>query len=119
MKIKMFWESCSEFVVEGEDGFFIEASAAEAIERIIPSLSEHEKIKFQQMKDIYVAKTTNDLVHEGCYYFLVSRDGQAVKFESVAFMVSDLSSRGGKVRFMPDIPIAQIEEVSSIDPTAY
>jgi hypothetical protein len=119
MIIKMFWEKCSEFVVEEEDGFFIEASAAETMEKIVPALSPHERLKFEQMKDIYVAKATNGMAHEGCYYFLVSRDAQAIKFESVSFMTSDLSARGGKVKPIPDVPIAKIEDVTTFDPSAY
>jgi hypothetical protein len=119
MIIKMFWEKCSEFVVEDEDGYFIEASAAEAMEKIVPALSKHEKIKFEQMKEIYVAKATDGMVHEGCYYFLLSRDAQTIKFESVAFMTSDLSARGGKLKPLPDVPLEKIEDISSIDPAAY
>jgi hypothetical protein len=119
MIIKMFWEKCSEFVVDEEDGFFIEASPDEALREILPALSPHEKLKFEQMKDIYVAKTTNGIAKEGCFYFLVSRDAQSIKFESVAFMSSDLSSRGGKLKPMPNIPIASIGELSAFDPAAY
>ena len=119
MIIKMFWEGCSEFIVEGEDGYFIEASPSDTTEQIIPALSPHEKLKFEQMKDIYVAKTTDGKAHAGCYYFLVSRDAQAIKFESVAFMCSDLSSRGGKVKILPDKPLAKIADIPSIDPEAY
>jgi hypothetical protein len=119
MIIKLFWEQCSEFVVEGQDGFFIEATLAETMGTIVPSLNLHEKLKFEQMKEFYVAKVTSGFVHEGCYYFLVSRDAQAIKFESVAFMTSDLSSHGGKVRIMPDIPIAKIEDICAIDPAGY
>lgn len=119
MIIKMFWEKCSEFVVEEEDGFFIEASPEEAAQNIVPTLSPHEKLKFEQMKDVYVAKSTSGMAREGYYYFLVSRDAQSIKFESVAFMTSDLSSRGGTLKPIPDIPIAAIGELSSFDPTAY
>lgn len=119
MFAKIFWERCAEFVVEDEDAFFIEASPDETAAKIVPRLSPHEKLKFDQMKDIYVAKATTGIVHEGCYYFLVSRDAGNIKFESVAFMTSDLSSRGGKTKLLPDIPIAEIEELASIDPAAY
>lgn len=119
MIIKMFWEKCSEFVVEDEDGYFIEAGPAEAMEKIVPALSKHEKLKFEQMKGIYVAKATDGIAREGCYYFLLSRDAQSIKFESVAFMTSDLSARGGKVKRLPDIPLERIEDISAIDPAAY
>jgi hypothetical protein len=119
MFAKIFWERCAEFVVEDEDAFFIEASAEETIAKILPLLSQHEKLKFEQMKDIYVAKATTGIVHEGCFYFLISRDAVSIKFESVAFMTSDLSSRGGKTKRLPDIPLGKIEDLGSIDPAAY
>ena len=119
MFVKMFWESCPEFVVEEEDAFLIEANPAETSEKVLPALSAHEKLKFEQMKDIYCAKATTGRVHEGCYYFLVSRDAHTIKFESVAIMSADLSARGGKARPMPDLPVAAIADLGSIDPTKY
>jgi hypothetical protein len=118
MIIKMFWERCSEFVVEGQDGFLIEADAEETRAKILPLLSPHEKLKFEQMKDFYVAKAVSGPAREGCYYFLVSRDAQAIKFESFAFLSSDQSARGGKLWALPDIPIAQVGEVGAIDPAS-
>ncbi len=119
MLIKLFLERSNEFVVEGEDGYFVEANASEAMSAILPALSPPEKLKFEQMKDIYVAKSSSGAVHEGCYYFLVSRDAQAIKFESAAFMTSDLSARGGKVKVIPDVPISRIEDLIAFDPSAY
>lgn len=119
MIIKMYWERCPEFVLEEQDGYFVEATAEEANESIVPALSPHEKLKYDQMKEIYVAKATSGIAHEGCFYFLVSRDAQVIKFESVAFMTSDLSARGGAVKMMPDIRIERIFDVSAIDPSTY
>ena len=119
MTIKRFWDRCSEFVVEEQDAFLIEANSAETTSTILPNLSPHEKLKFDKMKEVYVARTSNGGAHEGCFYFLVSRDAQSIKFESVALLTADLSGRVGKVKVLPDISIAKIEEVSSIDPDAY
>jgi len=119
MIIKMYWEGCPEFVVEGEDGFVIEANQTEALGKIVPILSPHEKLKFEQMREFYMAKATVGIAREGCYYFLVSCDAQAVKFESVALLTSELSGRGGKVRMMPEIPIENVADVCNIDPAAY
>jgi len=115
MFIRMFWERCPEFVVEEEDAFFIEATPDEAKEKILPELSPHEKLKFEQMKDAYLARQTMGGAREGRYYFLVSCDAHAIKFESVQFMTSDLSTRGGRPRAVPDIPLASIDELASID----
>jgi hypothetical protein len=117
MLIKMFWESCSEFVIENQDGFLIEASPAETLELIVPVLSPHERLKFESMKDHYISKKT-DCGRAGMYYFLVSRDAQMIKFESAAFFASDLSSRGGTILTMPDIPIDRIEDICHIDTRA-
>ena len=106
-------------VVEDQDGFLVEVSPEEARDILLPVLSPHERLKFEQMKDVYVAKASQSGAREGCYYFLVSRDGQAVKFESSALLTSDQSGRGGSIKRLPDIPVSKIEEVSSIDPEAY
>ena len=71
------------------------------------------------MKDIYVAKASSGAAHEGCFYFLVSRSAHEIKFESVAFLGSDLSARGGKAKALPDIRIGKIEDLDSIDPSTY
>jgi hypothetical protein len=114
MILKVFWEKCPTFVVEEEDAFFVEASAEETERSIFPQLSPQEKIKFEQLKDVYVAKKSDGLVREGCYYFLVSRDAHMIKFESVEFMTSDLSARGGKARVLPDIPIERIDDIDTV-----
>jgi hypothetical protein len=119
MVIKIYWEGCPSFVVEEEDAFFIEASKGEAESIIVPFLSPHEKLKFEQLKDIYIAKVSNGIVHQGCYYFLVSRGAHVVKFESVSLLTSDLSARGGKAKILPDIPIAKIEDIDSVDVSQY
>lgn len=119
MVIKIFWERCPSFVVEEEDAFFVEATAEEAASQIVPRLSPHEKLKFEQMKDIYIAKDSSGMAHEGCYYFLISRGAHDIKFESVAFMTSDLSARGGKAKVLPDIKIDKIEDIDSVDPSKY
>jgi hypothetical protein len=119
MNIKFFWEKCHEFVVEEEDAFFLEASPDEAVARILPLLSPSEKIKFEQMKDIYIAKATRGIVHEGCYYFLISRGAHTIKFESIALLTSDLSTRGGRVKALPDVSISSIEDIDSINTTRY
>jgi hypothetical protein len=119
MVIKIFWERCPVFVVEEQDAFFIEATSDEAAKLILPILSPHEKLKFEQLKDIYIAKASSGIAHEGCYYFLASRGVHDVKFESVALMTSDLSARGGKAKVLPDIRIEKIEDIDSIDPTKY
>jgi hypothetical protein len=119
MLLKIFWEKSPAFVVEEEDAFFIEATADEAKNLVLPLLSPHEKIKFEEMKEIYVAKSSEGLARDGCYYFLVSRGAHVVKFESVSFMTSDLASRGGQAKILPDIPIGGIEDIDSIDVTKY
>ena len=119
MIIKRFWERCSEFVVEEQDAFLIEANSMETENTIVPTLSPHEKLKFDQMKEVYFAKASGGGATEGCFYFLVSRDAQSIKFESVALLTADLSGRGGKVKVLPDLSISKIEDVSSIDPDAY
>ena len=106
--------------MEDQDGLLIEVSPEEARDVLLPVLSPHERLKFEQMKDIYVAKSSPQSgANEGCYYFLVSHDGQAVKFESFALLTSDQSGRGGSIKRLPNIPISKIEEVSSIDPDDY
>jgi hypothetical protein len=115
MTIKIFWERCNEFVIEEEDAFLVEASAEEALGKIYPLLSPQEKLKFEQMKDVYVAKSTTATAHEGCYYFLVSRGARLIKFESVALLTSDLSRRGGKARPVPDIHLSSIDEIDSVE----
>jgi hypothetical protein len=119
MNIKIFWEKCHEFVVEEEDAFFLEAGPDEAATKILPLLSPSEKIKFEQMKDIYIAKATRGIVHEGCYYFLISRGAHTIKFESVALLTSDLSARGGKAKALPDVSISSIEDIDSVNPAKY
>jgi hypothetical protein len=119
MIIKMFWERCREFVVEEEDAFLIEASADEATGKLFPILSPREQMKFERMKDVYVGKTTDGKTRAGAYYFLISRGAKELKFESVAFLSSDLSERGGRARFLPDIPISRIEDLDAIDPDKY
>jgi hypothetical protein len=116
MIIKMLWEKCPEFVVEEEDAFFIEASLDETVQKILPALSAQERIKFDQLKDIYVAKETMGLARGGSFYFLVSRGAQAIKFESVSFLSSDFSARGGRVRSIADRTISELSEIESIDP---
>jgi len=116
--IKFFWERCREFIVEDEDAFLVEATAEEASSIVIPLLSPRERVKFDQMKDIYVAKETSGRATAGSYYFLVSR-AKELKFESVAILTSDLSGRGGNVKAIPDIKIASIDELDKIDPSAY
>jgi hypothetical protein len=118
MIIKLYWERCAEFVMDEQDGYLIEATPAETLEFIVPALNPHERLKFESMKDIYIAKPTNGTLDGGCFYFLVSRDGQAVKFESRAILTTDLSSRGGKISPMPDIPIARLEDVCTFVPSA-
>jgi len=115
MIVKMFWERCHDFVVEEEDAFVIEASAEETTGKLFPLLSPREQLKFEQMKDFYVAKATDGKARAGSYYFLVSRGAKEIKFESVALLSSDLSSRGGKARFLPDIPISCIDDLDTID----
>jgi hypothetical protein len=115
MTVKLLWENCSEFVVEGQDGFFIEASQGETIGKILPALSAHEKLKFDQMKNFYVAATTGGFTNEGCYYFLVSRDAQTIKFESAEFIDSDLSVRGGMISILPETMITRIDEITGIE----
>jgi hypothetical protein len=119
MVIKIFWERSPAFVVEEEDAFFIEATADEAKNLLFPILCPQEKIKFEEMKDIYVAKSSEGLAREGCYYFLISRGAHTVKFESVSFMASDLASRGGKIKILPNLPISKIEDIDEIDVTKY
>jgi hypothetical protein len=119
MKLKLFWACCHDFVVEEEDAFLIEASAEEAAEKILPHLSPQEQVKYKQMKEVYMAKSTNGRANAGCYYFLVSREAKEVKFESVALLSSDLSSRGGAARALPDIQISSLDELDAIDPAAY
>ena len=114
MIVKMFWEHCPEFVVEEEDAFFIEVTGKEAAEKVFPALSPQEKLKFEQMKDVYVAKTTNEYAREGSYYFLVTRGAHEIKFESVAFMSSDLSARGGKAWSVPPVAIESFSELDSM-----
>jgi hypothetical protein len=111
MIIKLFWEGCSEFIVEEEDAFLLEADAVEALSTIVPALSQREQLKFEQMKDVYSAA--------GKYYFLVTRDAQEIKFESSAILSADMSGRGGKIKALPDLPVSRIEDVRSIDPSAY
>jgi hypothetical protein len=119
MIIKMFWENCCEFVVEEEDAYLFEASAEEAIGRILPLLSPQEQLKFNQMKDVYGVKSSEIIPGDSRYYFLVSRDAHTIKFESVALLTADLSARGGKAKLLPDIRISAIEDIDSIDPTKY
>jgi hypothetical protein len=119
MILKIFWERCPLFVVEEEDAFFIEATPAEAEERILPFLSPTEKLKFEQLKDVYIAKASSGIVHEGCFYFLISRGAHVIKFESVSLLTSDLSSRGGKSKALPELTIAKIEDVDSVDTSKY
>jgi hypothetical protein len=118
MIVKMLWERCHDFVVEEEDAFLVEASADEATGKLLPLLSQRERMKFEQMKDFYVAKTTEGKARAGSYYFLVSRGAKEIKFESVALLSSDLSARGGRARFLPDIPISCIDDLDTIDPEA-
>jgi hypothetical protein len=119
MVLKIFWERCPLFVVEEEDAFFLEANPAETDAKILPLLSAAEKVKFDQLKDVYIAKASSGLVHEGCYYFLVSRGAHVIKFESVALLTSDLAARGGKAKVLPDLPVAKIEDIDSIDAAKY
>lgn len=119
MIIKMFWERCPEFIMEEEDAFIIEASKEETYDKILPLLSPHEMLKFEQMKDIYVSKSSEGGTCEGCYYFLVSRGAGAVKFDSAAILSADLSKRGGKTRVFPNIAISGIEDIDGIDPDRY
>lgn len=119
MIIKIYWERCPLFVVEEEDAFFLEATPSEAEEKILPLLSPAEKLKFGQLKDVYIAKASSGIIHEGCYYFLVSRGAHVVKFESVALMTSDLAARGGKAKTLPDLPIAKVDDIDTIDPSQY
>jgi hypothetical protein len=114
MVVKLLWKGSSEFIVEGQDGYFIEASAEETRDKILPALSAHERMKFDHMKDIYVATKTSGIITEGCYYFLVSCDAQTVKFESAEFLTTDLSTRGGKISSIPDLQITTVEEICSI-----
>lgn len=117
--VKMFWERCRDFVVEEEDAFLIEAGADEATGCLLPLLSPQEKLKFEKMRDIYVARSSAGRAREGCFYFLVSRGAKEIKFESVAILSSDLSSRGGAAKFLPDIELSRLEELDSIDPAKY
>jgi hypothetical protein len=119
MILKLFWERCHEFIVEEEDAFLIEASPDEANAMLLPKLSPQESLKFSHMKDVYVAKATSGRATEGCYYFLVSRGAKEIKFESVALLSTDLSSRGGKAQALPDVPINSLEDLDSVDPAAY
>jgi hypothetical protein len=119
MIIKIYWERCHEFVVEEEDAFLIEASADEAAAKILPLLSPQEKLKFEQMKGVYVAKATSGMAHGGCYYFLVSRGARVIKFESVALLTSDLTARGGSPKVLPDIPLAGLDDLEAFDPSKY
>jgi hypothetical protein len=119
MILKIFWKRCPLFVVEEEDAFFIEVSPPEVEEKILPLLSPAEKVKFEQLKDVYISKASSGIVHEGCYYFLVSRGAHVVKFESVALMTSDLAARGGTAKVLPDLPIAKVEDIDTVDPSKY
>jgi hypothetical protein len=119
MIVKMFWERCHDFVVEEEDAFLIEASSDEATGMLFPLLSPREQLKFEQMKDFYVAKATDGKARAGAYYFLISRGAKEIKFESVALLSSDLSARGGKTRFLPEISISSVDDLDTIDPEAY
>jgi hypothetical protein len=119
MILKIFWEHCPLFVVEEEDAFFLEASPAETAEKILPQLSMAEKVKFEQLKEVYIAKASSGIVHEGCYYFLVSRGAHSIKFESTALMTSDLSARGGKTKVLPDLSIEKIQDIDSVDTSKY
>jgi hypothetical protein len=119
MIIKLYLERCLDFVVEEEDAFLVEACAEDAAANFLPRLSPQEKVKFDQMKDVYVAKATAGRAAAGCYYFLVSRDTKEVKFESVAVLSSDLSSRAEKVRSVPDLRIERLDDLDSLDPARF
>ncbi len=119
MKLKAYWEKCHEFVVEEEDAFCIEAGEEETTGKILPLLSPQEKVKFEQMKDVYAVRTASGKAFADSYYFLVSRGARVIKFESAALLTSDLSARGGNAKVLPDIPISRLEDLDSIDPSKY
>jgi hypothetical protein len=119
MIIKMYWKQCHDFVVDDEDAFLIEADAGETAEKLVPKLSPQERVKFDQMKDIYVATGSIGKTRAGCYYFLVSSDTKELKFESAVVLSSDLSSRAARVKSLPDIQVGGIDDIDAIDPTAY
>jgi hypothetical protein len=119
MIIKMYWEQCHDFVVDDEGAFLLEADAAEAAEKLVPKLSPQERVKFDQMKDIYVATGSNGKARAGCYYFLVSSDTKELKFESAVVLSSDLSSRAASVKFLPDIQVGGVDDIDAINPAAY
>jgi hypothetical protein len=119
MIIKIYWEKCREFVVEEEDAFFIEASPDEALGKLFPMLSPQEKLKFEQLKDVYAVKDANGQALAGRYYFLVSRGAKVIKFESAALLTSDLAARGGKAMALPDILISSLDELDAFDPSKY
>ena len=118
MIIKMFWKNCHELIVEDEDAFLIEADKDEVSSVILPRLNSRERLKFDQMKGIYIAKETAGRAKAGSYYFLVSREKE-IKFESVAILTADLSSRGGAVKILPDIAIGSLDDLDGVDPAAY
>jgi hypothetical protein len=119
VKVKLFLGKCHDFVVEDEDAFLVEAEADEAVAALLPLLSPRERVKFDQMKDVYVAKATGGKANAGCYYFLVSRGAKEIKFESVAILSSDLSSRAESVATLPDVPIKSLDDIDSIDLASY
>jgi hypothetical protein len=117
MIIKLYLERCHDFVVEEEDAFLLEVEAQEAAASLLPKLSPQERVKFDQMKDIYVAKATCGRATAGCYYFLVSRGAKEIKFESVAVLSSDLSARAERVKAITDLNISCLDDLDSFDPT--
>lgn len=115
MKAKLFWHRCPLFVLDEDDAVFLEVSPAELEAKILPYLNPAERLKFDQLKEVYVAKASSGMVTEGCYYFLVSKSVHAIKFESVALFTSDLASRGGEVWALPDLPLDSVEAIDSLD----
>jgi len=116
MIIKMYWAACGKFAMEETGAYILEATEEEARTVLLPKMNKQELIKFERMKDIYVAAEDTDIVKKGRFYFLVSEDGQDIKFESSAMPAVESARENSGLKRMRFIEVSTIEDIETLKP---
>lgn len=116
MTIKLYWAACGKFAIEETGAYFLEATKEEVETKLLPRMNKQELIKFETMKDVYVAPGDTDLVKKGRYYFLVSDDAQDIKFESSALPAAEFARGNSNLKPVRTVEIERIEDIETVKP---
>jgi len=112
----MYWAACGKFAIEETGAYFLEATEEEVRTVLLPKMNKQELIKFERMKDVYASAEDTDIVKKGRFYFLVSEDGQDIKFESSAMPAAEFSRGNSGLKKMRPTEISKIEDIEALKP---